>query len=852
MYTRGEGLFALAAAVFLALALAACRTPVPEPSMEAGKPGHPPGRMALTNIGPQGVPSAVAVTAADINGDGHMDLVLGMGRDRAGFLLALGDGRGHWRAVPAATSAIEARNLTVADIDHDKRPEVLIVGTGARKGMELWTYMGEEEGWRLHSVPTDVGVYTAAALVDVNEDALIDIVAASGANEGRGGVDVWLNNGRGGWVGGFGPEGQGRFTDVAVADLDGDGHMDIVASRRGGMGALTPLRRRWMNTGGVNIWYGDGNARWQAQPMAGEGDAEAVALSDVDGDGRTDVIAGFYRLGIRVWLNQGGSRWRYQTVTDQGSWGDIAAADIDGDGQRELVAASRDGHGLGVWSWFRTGFLPRRGLVPDNGIYLGLDVADIQDGGDLSIIAVTDLGRIEAWSDTAASPLQKGRSMPEEAASLSIPFAPAAAQLSDDVVEAMHLWWRQSDAGGKPWQFRIRAGRGQPADLSEKRMQTVAQWLLDQGVKPQQITRWANTQKQAGGEDTLELSAVALPEARLPMGEIGEIKRQDLFHIEANKVFKTIDGLAEYRVGVKDQLSITFWRGGKPEEHKVDVQIDGTVSLPYQEALHVQGLTPREIDTKITQLLSRFELHPRVDVRVLKAQSKSASIFGEVRSLTRQPTGPGTYFLDGKETLVDFLSRVGGPGKDADLTRVQVIRGGKTIILNLDRAIMQGDFTQNAILDEGDTIFIPSTLESKHQVYVLGDGIKPGIVEFKGDTIHLLDVVLKSGGFKPEAYLPDIRVVRADQDKPLILAAAFDRFVEKGDLTQNLILKDKDIIIVPAEPIANWNRMIGKLMPTLNAALTTGTTIEEVLRVRDILRGVSVSGGGVFVGVGGG
>ncbi|MFQ5419704.1 MAG: SLBB domain-containing protein [Anaerolineae bacterium] len=70
-----------------------------------------------------------------------------------------------------------------------------------------------------------------------------------------------------------------------------------------------------------------------------------------------------------------------------------------------------------------------------------------------------------------------------------------------------------------------------------------------------------------------------------------------------------------------------------------------------------------------------------------------------MQSLLRQPTGPGSYFLKGKETLVDFLSRAGGPTKDADLTKVQIIRGGKTVLLNLDHAIKQGDWSENAVLD---------------------------------------------------------------------------------------------------------------------------------------------------------
>jgi len=226
-------------------------------------------------------------------------------------------------------------------------------------------------------------------------------------------------------------------------------------------------------------------------------------------------------------------------------------------------------------------------------------------------------------------------------------------------------------------------------------------------------------------------------------------------------------------------------------------------------------LTPREVDQNVTEILKRFERHPRVDVLVIQALSKKASIFGQVQDLTRQPTGPGRYFLRCKETLVNFLSRVGGPAKDADLTKVQMLRSGKTVVLNLDKAIKQGDWEENAILDDGDTIFIPSLAQSKRRVYVLGAVSKPGIVEFVGD-IHFLEAISKSGGTSKDAYLRDIRVLRANRDAPLILPVNFQRFMEQGDLSQNVSLQDKDVILVPTRPIANWNTLINAMTPTLS------------------------------------
>ncbi len=820
--------------IFLLL-LPACRSTVPQPTMSLAENRSPLPSFSMHNIGPQHRLESHAIRFVDLNQDDHIDLLIGGRGSVDGFYVEWGDGAGHWKMQSGPPTSMQPRSFAVADVNADSILEVLIGGEGDQRGLQVWSVGSDSGGWKLHSSPIEGGIYHSVKFSDLNHDGWPDIIAARSDSERDGGIYVLLNDGQGGWLAGAGPMVAGVFTGLAIADLNGDGNPDIVASRRGGLGAQINKDEYWRQVGGVQIWYGDGTGRWTPEMLPADTDAESVTLADVNGDGKLDIVAGLYQQGIRLWL--GGKDWRKQSVVQEGTWSDLKVGDLDGDGMRELVATSSDGRGIAVWSWRSGSFSSRTNMVPNHGVYFSLDLGDVYNQGQLDIAVVRADSGSEVWSGLKAKPAPKRRFRGKRVGEkLSIFFDSGAASINVVSQQALEEWASKLDVPPSQIRFEIEGRadvRSVHSDLypnnialSRARAESVAAWLESKGARREAVIIEAlgDTDPLPEGNDSAALQknrrvfvqAYTIELVRLP--EVASTQIRDLYHIDENRVFKVIDDIPGYKIGPGDELSMTFWQGGKSEEHKVTVQVDGTVSLPYQEALKVAGLTPREVDRYVTTLLSRYERRPRVDVQVLKAKSKTVNIFGEVQSLVRQPTGPGRYYLSGKENLVDFLSRAGGPGKDADLSNVQITRDGKTITLNLKRAIKQGDWTENAIIDHGDTIFIPSLAQSKHKVYVLGAVGKPGIVEFSGD-MNFLDAVLKSGGLGKGASLPDIRIIRSDRDAPQILAIDFERFMERGDLTQNLALQDNDVLIIPRRPIANWNLYVQDMLPSLQLIL---------------------------------
>ncbi len=830
--------------------LAACAPRVPEPVRYAGATGAGEPAAAWHNIAPPNLLPGKAVALADVNRDGRLDLLVGGRRDMPAVRLFLGDGRGRWQLVASPASAMQPEVIRVADLDEDGAQEVVLAGSGDEKGVQVWKW--QKGRWVRMQPAAERGVFHGLAFGDFNGDGWLDIAGA-----GEEGLFVWLNDAAGGWVPHAGPVRRGRYVDVRARDLDGDGDVDLIAARADGLG---PTKRGAGATerGGIEIWWNEGDARFKREALPLPARPLALASDDLTGDGRTEIVVGTLQGGIAWASRDGHGRWHWKWLVRRGTWPSVAVGDLDGDGAMELVAASGDGRGLRAWTRGKAG-KAWRGPLPALGFYTALALGDVMGRGGMDVAAVRTSGAPELWSPKQAAPMALVRT-DEALVDELVVFFPSASDALTKAEEAkLAAWWRRLHKrwGKRMAQLRLELiGKADMRPihtkrfpnnlvLSRKRAEAVAHWLVAHGAPRAKtsIRALGAREPEPPGLDPealrlnrrVRVRVLRIKAARILPGT-RKVRLEDLYHVRENKAFRTIRGKALYKVGPGDEITVVLWRGGKSKGYDLVVQPDGTISLPYLERVRVAGLTSVEIDAAITRTLARYERHPRVDVYVRKKRAHIVTILGEVQNLVRQPTGPGAYPLLGRETLVDFLSRVGGPTREADLAHVQLIRGGRTIVLNLEKAISQGDWTQNAVLDEGDRIIIPSLRLSKRRVYVLGEVNKPGVVEFSGE-LRLLDAIAKVGGFGAHPYYPAIRVIRAaDEKTPEIIPVAFDRLLERGDISQNVALEDHDIVIVPRSPIGNWNAFIRDLLPTFQLLTQPLTAVQEMLLIRDLNR----------------
>ena len=195
-----------------------------------------------------------------------------------------------------------------------------------------------------------------AAIADLDGDGKPDFVVT---NTGDSSISIFRNTGRGDSLStnsfasalnlttGKGPWG------VAIADLDGDGKLDIVVSN-GNDGSISVFRN---TSSSGSITAGSFAARVDFLTGSGGGGGYGIAIADFDGDGKPDVaVTNRNSSTISVFRNTSSSgSVTFAAHVDFSTGGagvlpyGIAAADVDGDGKVDLVVANSGTDSLAIF-----------------------------------------------------------------------------------------------------------------------------------------------------------------------------------------------------------------------------------------------------------------------------------------------------------------------------------------------------------------------------------------------------------------------------------------------------------------------------------------------------------------------
>jgi len=295
--------------------------------------------------------------------------------------------------------------------------------------------------------------------------------------------------------------------------------------------------------------------------------------------------------------------------------------------------------------------------------------------------------------------------------------------------------------------------------------------------------------------------------------------------VTENAVFTEKRGYPEYKIGPLDVLEITYRAGSDQKTDTVIVRANGMISYSFVDNIRAAGLTVRELDQRLTERLSVFMRNPRVDIVVKEFNSKTALVLGEVGvlRLSYYEAGTGKVFLKGKTTLLDLLVLAGGYTEDADIKKVKLIRADKIYYINLYDIVYKGETEKNVIIDDGDVVDVPELPLFGERVYVLGEVYRQGIYDLK-NTPDLMAAIAWAGSYTGTAVQENTLIIRGYEPdkKPLVLTADIDAILKKGDIQQNILLIDGDIVYVPRSTIGDINEFIINTIPLLEYMLYPG------------------------------
>ncbi|MFH1844702.1 MAG: FG-GAP-like repeat-containing protein, partial [bacterium] len=278
----------------------------------------------------------LAMDKGDLNADNHEDLLVAT---PTGVRVFTGDGAGALTEVTAPLVGPGVADVKFDYVDHDSNLD--IVAVSADNG-GVWVFYGTGDGyWSTGNRPSMINTYNKLVTRDMNNDTWLDIVATSAEYLG---IHVWYGAADSTWTAAPPIDDGSAYFGLDVGDIDKDGYYDIAAGSD-------------ESTVGIACYLNDQVGGWiPLDGPTTTGRFGDVVLADLNGDGRLDLAGANLFEGINVWIGTSSLNWNYwYHPASTNIYKAICVDDFTLNGSLDLAGASTV-HGLALWDNLTPGF----------------------------------------------------------------------------------------------------------------------------------------------------------------------------------------------------------------------------------------------------------------------------------------------------------------------------------------------------------------------------------------------------------------------------------------------------------------------------------------------------------------
>jgi polysaccharide export outer membrane protein len=323
----------------------------------------------------------------------------------------------------------------------------------------------------------------------------------------------------------------------------------------------------------------------------------------------------------------------------------------------------------------------------------------------------------------------------------------------------------------------------------------------------------------------------------------------------------------EYKLDKGDLITVKFWQ--QPDLNtQVSIDAEGRIDLPLIGRIPAAGLTADQLGKRIVQKIAVYN-------NKITQASVTVNDYGSRRIyVTGAVTAPGKYSFEKIPTVWEAILEAGGPQPSAQLSAVQILRGGEkgqVIEVDLTTAFAGGDMSRLPMLQPGDNVNVPgaatpagigggtlgaSTISSKNAVYVFGYVAVPGVYLLEKDMDVLQAVVraggpvlpLSSGGSsnRPsrEADLRNVKIITRGSDAPVVYSVNIETYT-KHAVPVPLTLRPGDTIYIPGRD--NYGRFVlgaavGEVLKASVTVITTYIILNAIFNGNNNNNGNNVNG----------